>query len=197
LLKQLNIKLMKIYILLGHPDAETFNGDIAETYYKAALAKGHEVRYQRLGEMKFDPILWKGYKEIQHLEPDLLTAKDNIEWCEKWVIIYPIWWGSIPALLKGFFDRVLYPGFAFKYHETGPLWDKLLKGRTGEVIRTCDAPGWWIWLAYRNSDINAVKRAVLQFCGISPVKTTRIASIKKMDAAAKQHWLTKIANSVK
>lgn len=66
---------MKIYVLLGHPDPESFNGQIAEAYKAAALAKGHEVRLQKLGEMRFDPILWKGYKVVQELEPDLQQVR--------------------------------------------------------------------------------------------------------------------------
>jgi len=112
---------MKVYILLAHPDSHSFNGALADEYQKACLQKGYEVRRQNLGDMKFDPILWKGYEAIQALEPDLLEAQSNIRWCDKWVIFYPVWWGAVPALLKGFMDRALHPGFAFKYHEKGPL----------------------------------------------------------------------------
>jgi NAD(P)H dehydrogenase (quinone) len=169
---------MNIYILLAHPDKDSFNGRLADSYAKAAKAKNHNVRIQRLGDMKFDPILWKGYKVIQELEPDLKTAQENILWCEKWVIFYPIWWGSIPAIFKGFIDRTLYSGFAYKYHMKDPLWDKLLKGRKAHIFTTCDAPRFWIWWMYRNSDINAVRNATLKFCGISPVKVTRISRLK-------------------
>jgi putative NADPH-quinone reductase len=172
---------MKIYVLLGHPDHESFNGKIAETYAKAATQAGHEVRTQHLGQLQFDPILWKGYKLVQELEPDLKDAQENILWCDKWVIIYPIWWGSMPALLKGFFDRTLYSGFAYKYHQNDPLWDKLLKGRSADVITTCDAPRIWIWWQYRNSDLNSVKRATLEFCGITPVRVMRIDRIRYKD----------------
>src|SRR5680860_311601 len=120
---------MKIYLLLAHPDKDSFNGKIAESYYAVAKEKGHDIRIQRLGEMRFDPILWKGYKEVQELEPDLKQAQEHILWYEKWVIVYPIWWGNVPALFKGFLDRTLYSGFAYKYHDNDPFWDKLLKGR--------------------------------------------------------------------
>ncbi len=169
---------MNIYILLAHPDSDSYNGKIADTYQQAAIAAGHSVKRQNLGDMKFDPILWKGYKTRQELEPDLLIAQQYILWCQHWVIIYPIWWGSVPALLKGFLDRTLYSGFAYKYHDKGPLWDKLLKGRSAQLITTCDAPWWWIWIMYRNSDTNMLKRAVLNFCGIAPVKIKRIDNVR-------------------
>ena len=172
---------MNIYILLAHPDKNSFNGSLADAYEAEAIRSGHEVRRQNLGEMAFDPILWKGYRAIQPLEPDLIQAKENIIWCQHWVIFYPVWWGSVPAILKGFLDRTLYPGFAFRYHDKGPLWDKLLKGRTAHVVSTCDAPWWWIWWQYRNSDIHMIKAATLEFCGISPVKTTRIDRVKYLN----------------
>lgn len=183
---------MKIYILLGHPDNQTFNGKIFDTYVNEAKQNGHEIRTQQIGEMKFDPILWKGYKITQELETDLETAKENILWCDKWVIIYPIWWGSMPALLKGFFDRTLHPGFAFKYHQNDPLWDKLLHGRSADLITTCDAPRLWIWWQYRNSDLNAVKTATLQFCGFKPVRVLRIDRLRYKDETQRNDILKKV-----
>ena len=188
---------MRIYILLAHPDKESFNGQIAEAYQAQALEKGHEIRIQRLGDMAFNPVLWQGYKTTQVMEPDLLLAQENILWCQKWVIIYPMWWGSVPGLFKGFLDRTLSPGFAFKYHENDPFWDKLLKGRSAELIVTSDSPWWWIWLQYRNSDINAVKRATLQFCGITPVKTTRITNVRFLKSEDRQRKLDRIIASIK
>ncbi len=188
---------MKIYILLAHPDKNTFNGRLADAYANTAKLKGHEVRIQNLGELNFDPILWQGYKVIQELEPDLKQAQENILWCNKWVIFYPIWWGSVPAIFKGFLDRTLYSGFAYKYHEKDPFWDKLLKGRSAHVITTCDAPVWWIWWQYRNSDINTVKRATLKFCGISPVKVTRIGRLKYLDEKQRQKKIEMVKKMVK
>ena len=188
---------MKIFILLAHPDADSFDGHIAQAYADAATAKGHDVRYRRLGEMKFDPILRRGYRVIQALEPDLLQAQADILWCEKWVIVYPMWWGSVPALFKGFLDRTMLPGFAFSYHKNDPLWDKLLKGRSAEIITTADSPWWWIWLMYRNSDLHAIKTATLQFCGISPVAVTRIARVRYLSDEQRRDQVRKITDRIK
>jgi putative NADPH-quinone reductase len=187
---------MRIYVLLAHPDTDSFNGAIAGAYCSAAIAAGHEIRRQNLGQLEFDPILHHGYRRVQPLEKDLITAQANLSWCERWVIIYPVWWGNVPALLKGFFDRALYSEFAYRYHDNDPLWDKLLKGRSGHIITTSDAPNAWLWFQYHNSDVNAVKRATMAFCGISPVKVTRIDRVKYLDAPARQEWLTRIGQMV-
>jgi NAD(P)H dehydrogenase (quinone) len=183
---------MRIYLLLAHPDRDTFCGAVADAYETAAREAGHEVRRQDLGELRFDPVLHKGYKTIQDLEPDLLRAQELIGWCEHWVIIYPVWWGSVPALLKGFFDRAIHPGFAFKPHDNDMFWDKLLTGKSAHLITTSDAPSAFLLLGYRNSDIAQVKTATLGFCGIKPVKVTRLSGIKGASREKLEGYLERV-----
>lgn len=183
---------MRIYLLMAHPDRHSFNNAIADTYQAAALAAGHQLQRQDLATLHFDPNLHQGYKAEQTLEPDLVQAQELIAWCERWVIVYPLWWGSVPALLKGFFDRTLLPGQAFRPHERDPMWDKLLTGRSGQLFVTSDAPRAWTWWAYHNSDVRMVKHAVLQFCGIKPVRVTRFAEIGNSTEAQREAWLEQV-----
>jgi putative NADPH-quinone reductase len=167
-----------------------------QAYAERARTMGHEVRIQQLGNMKFDPVLWQGYKEKQQLEADLIQAQENIIWCNHWVIVYPMWWGSVPALLKGFLDRVLLSGFAYKYHKTGPMWDKLLKGRTAALITTSDAPWWWIWLQYGNADLKMLKKATLGFCGFSPVKHIRIDRVRFLTEEQRKKQIERVCATI-
>lgn len=185
---------MRIYLLLGHPETASFNGALADAYEKAARARGHELRRQNLGELAFDPVLRPG--AVQPLEPDLVTAQQNLLWCETWVMFYPVWWGNVPALLKGFLDRVLLPDFAYRPHDDDPLWDRLLTGRTAHLITTSDAPASWLWWRYRNSDVHALRRATLDFCGIKPVRVTRIARVRFLDEVQRKRWLERMAKLV-
>lgn len=180
---------MKILVILGHPDAkESFCSAIADAYVKGAAAAGKEVRELRLGEMEFDPVLWKGYREIQELEPDLVKAQELLLWADHYVFVYPNWWGLMPSLMKGFFDRVFLPGFAFKYREDSPLWDKLLKGKTAELLVTMDTPPWYYRIVFRRPGHNAMKRTILGFCGVkvkrisafTPIRRSKENSRKKM-----------------
>ncbi len=107
----------RILVILGHPSSNSFCAALAERYTQSAMRAGHEVRPLFLGSMDFDPVLREGYQQVQPLEADLRNAQADILWAELLVLVYPIWWGGVPALLKGFFDRVFLPGFAFKYRQ--------------------------------------------------------------------------------
>lgn len=184
--------MKKILVINGHPNSESLNGALAEKYCSGASAAGHSTKLVHLGKLHFDPILHKGYQEIQKLEPDLEQAQRDILWADHIVIVFPMWWGTVPALLKGFLDRTLLPGFAFKYHNNSPFWDKLLKGRSGRIIFTTDAPSWWNFLVNRDPTIHMMKTAVLKFTGISPVGVTQFTEIKNRKPEVLKSYLEKV-----
>jgi len=95
-----HMKSKKIVVLCGNPDSDSFTGAILDRYQASAEDAGHEVKRYNIGEMNFDPILHKGYKEIQPLEPDLLELQAAITECDHLVIGYPNWWCTMPASLK-------------------------------------------------------------------------------------------------
>lgn len=180
----------KILVILGHPDKDSFCGTLARTYVESAMASGSEVRELQLGELKFDPILWKGYNRIQELEPDLVKAQELIQWSNHMVFVYPNWWGTMPALLKGFFDRVFLPGFAFKYRDNSAFWDKLLAGRTAQLIVTMDTPPWYYRLIYSRPGHNEMKRTILGFCGIKVVRITELAIVRNSVPQMREKWVS-------
>ncbi len=169
---------MRILIVQGHPDTESFCSSLARSYQEGAQSAGHECRLLNVGELQFDSNLAHGYRQIQPLEPDLIKAQEWVKWCEHLVVIYPMWWGQMPALLKGFFDRCFLPGFAFKYHANDPFWDRLLKGRSAHMIVTSDAPVFYNFLAYWDAPITVPKKMIFKFCGFHPVRVSRIGNIK-------------------
>ncbi len=179
----------RILVILGHPTNDSFCGALANSYVEGAKAAGNEVQLIFLGNLSFDPVLHKGYAMIQELEPDLVTAQTAITWAQHIVFVYPIWWGAMPALLKGFFDRVFLPGFAFKYRDGSVFWDRLLSGRSAHLLVTMDTPPWYFRWVYRMPGHNQMKRTILEFSGIKPVTISSFGPIKDSSQQKREKWL--------
>lgn len=185
-------KPKKILVILGHPDSESYCGSLAEAYAMGAREAGAQVQMLRLGDLEFDPILHKGYSEIQPLEPDLVLAQEQIAWAEHLVFVYPNWWSTMPALLKGFIDRAFLPGFAFKYRDGGVLHDKFLSGKTARLIVTLDAPAAFYRLRYGAPGHSAMKDATLNFVGIKPVEITEVDLMRFTNEATRTERLNEV-----
>ena len=162
----------KILIIDANPSKFGFTACLAEEYAINAEESGFEVKTLCLRDMKFDPILHYGYSRVQKLEPDLEKAQDLIKWCEHLVLVTPVWWYSAPALLKGFFDRVMLPGFAFEV-ELMPKRkvNKLLSGRTATLFYTYGGPKKNMDKIKEDLFELQVKNGILCFCGFSKIKT--------------------------
>ncbi|WP_373388689.1 NAD(P)H-dependent oxidoreductase [Pseudomonas alcaligenes] len=181
----------RILLIIGTPKSDGLCHALAEAYSNGARAQGHVVRQLRLGELQFDPILREGYGQHQALEPDLLEAQRQIHWAEHLVFVYPVWWGGVPALLKGFFDRTFLPGFAFKYRNRSQLWDKLLSGRTADLLVTLDTPPWYFRWIYGAPAHRQMVRTILGFCGIKTRRLSEFAPVRPSSEEQRQGWLRK------
>ena len=182
----------KIVIINGHPNKDAFNFGIAEAFKKGAVNAGAEVKQIVIADLAFNPNLQFGYQKRTALEPDLIDAWEKIEWADHLVWVHPVWWGGLPAITKGFIDRVFLPGFAFQYRKDSVWWDKLLKGKTAHIITTLDQPGWYYRFAFGRPSINQLKKSTLEFCGVKPVKVTYIGPIKNTELSLRIIWLKKI-----
>ncbi len=189
--------MKNILIINGHPNPSSYCEALSKAYFKGASAKGHQVDLLNIRDLNMDLNLRYGYSKTVVLADDVKLTQEKIKWANHIVIVHPVWWGSVPALLKGFFDNVLLPGFAFKYRENSPLWDKLLKGKTGHLIYTSDTPTWLYQYFFRSPSVNQVKNRTLQFCGITPVKVTAIAPIRKSSENFRKQWLDKVERMAK
>jgi len=184
--------MKKILIINGHPNPSSFNFGIAESYLKGAIASGAEVETITIASLNFNPNLQFGYQKRTELEPDLLESWEKIKKADHLVWIHPVWWGGLPAITKGFIDRLFLPGMAYQYRENSVWWDKLLKGKTAHIITTLDQPGWYYRLFYGRPSVNQLKKSTLEFCGIKPVKVTYIGIIKTATDFQREKWLQKV-----
>lgn len=184
-----------ILLLLGHPSNDSFCGALINAYISGAHHAGHVVNVLRLADMHFDPILHNGYHERQQLESDLILFHTWVRDADHIVFVYPTWWGSMPALLKGFFDRAWIPGFAFRYPKTGwrarlHLREPLLRGKTARIITTSGSPSSFLWFVY--GDVTGLlKNNILRFAGIS-VRTTLFGKAEEASKEIHEQWLKKV-----
>ena len=184
--------MKKILIILGHPDSYSFCSSLTNSYFQGAKETGYEIKRLNIGDLNFDPNLKKGYKEIQKLEPDLVQAQKDISWADHIVWVYPNWWASMPAIMKGFIDRTILPGFAFKYKKDSWKWDKLLKGKSAHLIVTLDTPSIFNHLYFGSPTYKIMKKGVLGFCGVKPIRITAIAPVRYFTEDKRKMWLEKI-----
>ena len=180
----------RIFIWVAHPSPQSLNAHLADAY--ADGAENAEIRRMNLSEMSFDHG-FEGYGEKKlPLEPDLVAWQENIKWADHIVIVHPYWWGAMPASAKAVLDRTLLPGFAYKYHKKGASWDKLLEGKTADVIITSDTPPLIDTLIYRKPGRRVIKNQVLGFCGIKAKNVVQFGSVKAASAKKIGAWSNRV-----
>lgn len=183
----------RLFIWVAHPKAGSLCAGIADAYQAGAEGRGAEVRRMDLNEMAFDAT-FEGYKNSPPLEPDLTAWQANIAWADHVLIVHPYWWGAMPTQAKAVLDRALTPGFAFKYHDRGVAWDKLLTGKTADAIITSDTPPLLDTLLYRKPARRVLKNQVLGFCGIKAKHVIQFGSVKLASAQKITRWFQRAEN---
>ena len=184
--------MKKILVINGHPNKESFNAVLAQSYIKSALEAGSEVRYIEIGALDFNPNLQFGYHQRMELEPDLVKALADIQWSEHQVWIHPLWWLGMPAIMKGFFDRAFLPGITFKSNKEGAT-EGLLQGRTGRIITTAGDLSLDIYEEiYASSGLVQLKRGILEYCGISSIQDSFIGPLYELNEHDRRKWIVQI-----
>lgn len=179
----------RVFIWVAHPKAGSLCAAMADAYQAGLEQNGAEVRRLNLCDMRFD-MDFDGYGETAPaLEPDLLAWQDAIRWSEHMLFVHPYWWGAMPTKAKAVLDRALTPGFAYKYHQRGMGWSKLLSGRSADVFVTSDTPPLIDALVYRRPGRRVIKNQVLGFCGVHARNVLQFGSVKLASPEKIDRWL--------
>ncbi len=186
--------MKNILIINGHPNSESFNSAIHKAFKKGLATNGTYIIDEiKVADLDFNINLSKGYSSETIMEIDLIEAQEKIKKADHIVWIFPLWWGTMPALLKGFIDRIFVPGFAFKYHANSiSSWDKLLKGKTTEIICTLDYPVLIFKLFMYEGGIKVMRRMIFNFCGLKSTQTTYLGPIRSSKLEQRNKWLKKV-----
>src|SRR3989338_5678167 len=149
----------KILVILGQPQRHSYGGALMKAYTDGARTAGAEVEELYLGELKFDPLATPTLTHPTELEPDLESAQEAIKWADHLVFVYPIW------------------------------WDKLLTGKSARLIVTLNTPSWFYrWVLGRQGH-STMKKTILEFCGVKPVRITEIWPIKGSTEEKRKGWI--------
>ncbi|MBI5644769.1 NAD(P)H-dependent oxidoreductase [Candidatus Kaiserbacteria bacterium] len=189
------MEVKKILLLLGHPDKSGMCGLLADAYEAGAREAGHHVDRLNIGEMQFDPILHRGYRAAQELEPDLVRFQELIRAVDHFVVVYPVWWVGMPAILKGLFDRAWLPGSAFRYIRTKTgvrtiFWHRMFRGKTARIIMTSGTHP--ILVRFLPGNVNAqLKWGILWFAGFR-VRTDWFGPAEDVHEPRKKRWIERV-----
>ncbi|MDH3689824.1 MAG: NAD(P)H-dependent oxidoreductase [Gammaproteobacteria bacterium] len=183
----------RIVLIQGHPDLDGghFCHALADAYVKGADEAGHDVRGIEVAKLEFPLLRTKKDFETGVVPDAINRAQHTIKWAEHLVIIYPLWLGTMPALLKAFFEQAFRPEFAFETKSKG-LWKKLLKGRSARIVITMGMPGFFYRWYFRAHSLKSLERNILGFCGIGPIKEALIGLVETANDAKHNRWLEKM-----
>lgn len=178
----------RVLVLAANPKKDSFISSLAEAYVNSAK-KNHQVELIKISDMAFNIDLCGGYDEESPLEDSLKSFQAYLQWCDHLVIVTPIWWGALPAKLKGLIDRTFLPGFAFQYEKGKSIPKKLLKGKTARIVMTMDTPPWYYFLIQGAPAIKQLKVTTLEFVGFNCVKSKMIGPIISSTKESRIKWI--------
>jgi putative NADPH-quinone reductase len=183
----------RILIIVGHPDGspKRLCRALADAYAEGARSAGHEVRLVDIATLDF-PIL-RTMEEFAErpLPVTLQDAAQAIKDAEHLVFVFPLWLGTMPALLKAFLEQVMRPGVAFAYPEKGKggFARTLLKGRSARVVVTMGMPASFYRFWYLGHGVAGMRRNILNFVGVSPVRETLFGVVEGASEAKRRAWI--------
>lgn len=192
----------RILIIDGHPDPASvrFSHALVCAYQQEAIGAGHEVRSVRLANLALPMLRTQAEFESTATDETVTSVQANILWCDHLVIVYPLWLGSMPALLKGLFEQVFRPGFAFSQSSYGCRAASRLAGKSARIIVTMGM----LALNYRwyfgAHSLKCLKRNILSACGIGPIRSSVIGGVGGVgvdSAAHHERWIKRIRRYAK
>ena len=193
--------MKNIVTVIGHPLEGSLNHALAERYIDAARAQGAAVEVIDLAVEEFELSPRRSRDELRARTPDQLDAKgdairrmvEKVRAADHIVVVHPSWWGTYPAVLKGFIDRVFMSGVAFEYGDGPTNWKRLFAGKTARILTTMDSPVWFNRWWYRDPSANSLKYPVFWYVGVKTVGVSKFAGVRFSTEAERARWQEKAA----
>ncbi len=192
---------MKHLIVYAHPYGDvSYNAAILNHLLSEFEKRKETVDVIDLYKDKFNPVMEEKelalYSSGGFIDPKVGEYQKRIEAADHLIFVFPVWWYDLPAILKGFMDKVLLKNWAYEYSKTGLPIGKLTFIKKATVITTMKSPGWYYWLLYRNSLRYSFIKGTLKFCGMKQVQWFNIAGVEKIGHEKRKAWLKKISRDI-
>ena len=184
----------QIAVIQGHPDRTGghFCHALADAYIAGATKTGHEIRSINVGELEF-PFLRNPDEFADGTPPEsILECQRIISWANHLVLVYPLWLGTMPALLKAWMEQVFRPGFALESAASGGMPKKLLKGKSARIVVTMGMPAFFYRWYYRAHSLKSLERNILSACGIAPIRDNLIGLVGRENDKGRISWRDKL-----
>lgn len=180
----------RILVIVGHPDPDRrrLGYALADAYAAGAEGAGHVVRRIEIAGLDIPFLRTKAEFDAATPAPPFAEAQRDIAWAEHIVLIYPLWLGTMPALLKAFLEHVFRPGFAFTPRERG-LWRKGLRGRSARIVVTMGMPAFFYRWFYGAHSLKSLERNILGFAGIGPIRETLCGMVEDASGTRPARWI--------
>lgn len=184
--------MRKVMIVVGHSQTNTLCEALGKAYEKGARTAGHEVRFFQLSQMTFDPILRGGFRKEQALEPDLRAAYEALAACDHLVIVFPLWCGDMPAILKGFIERILQPDLLARQNTENAMNWNIFRNKSARIVITMGMPVSIYRFWYRGHALKLLTRNILHFIGIKPVRHILFGMVDTSKSATRDRWFREV-----
>jgi putative NADPH-quinone reductase len=187
------MKPKKIVLVQGHPDASSrhFGHALADAYARGAACAGHDVLRIEIARLDFPLLRSQADWNSGPLPAALKASQDALAWADHIVLIFPLWLGTMPAVVKAYLEQVLRPGFAVVY-ENQRLPRKGLRGKSARVVATMGMPAFWYRLFFRAHGVRGLEQSILGFCGVKPIRETLIGLMENKDDKRLKKWLDRL-----
>ena len=184
----------RILIIQGHPDssAEHFAHALADAYQAGVEEAGHELKQLVVAELDVPVLRRREDWESGTPSEPIHKSQEAIGWADHLVLVYPLWLGSMPALLKAFLEQVLRPGFAFGREQAGKVGRPLLTGKSARIIVTMGMPALVYRWYFGAHSLKSLERNILGFCGVRPIRASLIGTVEAMGDAKRSRWIDKV-----
>lgn len=164
---------------------------------KQNISEAHHLKILDLYQEKFDPVLYfdnENKRRDLQFDPTTQHYRDDLVWANHLIFIYPIWWSSMPAILKGYIDRVFAKGFAYEYKGINPV--PLLPNKTATIITTHDTPCFYVRLVQKDYG-KILNKQILNMCGIKTTDTLTMSFLRNADENKRARFLEKLSKYAK